>query len=510
MSTWVTQQHAVLRTLVKSHAKTSLFSHLGMSKLGAYKDFDLLYQAFVRATPVQSPRAWMESVTKITSPTATSSNTSSMLAALSSANLLARGKPLAASFFRGVPLPVGTPAVADHLHAEATLKTHLQKAGIPLAGTFFYLTDVEPTQRGNAVPLLPWMTVVDERRSWFRKRWTAPRFATLPAVGGRRLEWFGAMYDALKVHGKDVSVLIAHPKTLLDFGLYVSQQEGLFVPLATWCPNLKVYLYNSYDVALQRTELSYLFAGLPDLKWAQWLSTPTGLQAWQADINIRQRLELLTHGSTFYEFVPLSDIEPDGKFVRNFKRLHAGQITAGQEYLVIQSTLSGLLAVSSGQVFKILGLEPLRLAARGPVVKLNGLLENFREDGVVEALANINMALSGHGVFVRDALLGHHILDRQPKWVVEVSRPLPEVPQMLLESIAKRLQSELELRSESYRQNCQRLNIKMPILHVVPMGSFAAAALNMPELGHFDLSPDAAGVTRILGAAWQSQTLQVK
>ncbi len=188
--------------------------------------------------------------------------------------------------------------------------------------------------------------------------------------------------------------------------------------------------------------------------------------------------------------------------------MYAGKLELGKEYVVGVSSMAGLLGVSTGQIVKVLATEPLTITLRGPVTRLNGLGEAFREDGVLEALANINMALTSHGVFVRDAMLGHNVAERLPVWLLEISRPLPEVPQTLLESIAKRLHAEMDLRFATYRTQMKSAGLKPPQVHFVPMGSLSASQTMLPELSHFDHSPDAAIVRKILSVAWQSTMVE--
>ncbi|MCP5404893.1 MAG: GH3 auxin-responsive promoter family protein [Pseudomonadaceae bacterium] len=496
-------QQAVLRRILKANGKCSVAAYYGVSKLAGYRDFDLLYQTFTRAVPVQSPKAWAEALGKMVQPPG-----QPIAQVLQSPNLVSRAKPLAIVPWRGQAAPLDGHVADDFLAAEKHIKARLGEQGLAVKGSFFYLGEAEPLKRVGQVPVMGFHTAVDMRRGWFRQRWTLPRMAGLSEQNGNRLQGFACMLDQLRQHGREVAVLVAHPKTLIDFALYISQQESRFVPLRELVPNLQLYAFSGYDIALQRTELAYVLGGLPNLKWMQWYYGPSGVLAWQEDVNIRQRLRLKDDGAVFYEFVPVEDVHADGRFVRNYRRLPAHKVEAGREYLLVVSNMSGLLAVSTGQIVKVLQAEPLTVALKGPVVRLCGLGESFREDGVLEALANINMALVNHGVFVREALFGHNVAERTPQWLVEVSRPLGEVAPELLASVAKRLHAEMELRFEPYRAGCKGGQIRPPKVHVVPMGSFAAAQTMAPEFGHFDHSADAALVRRILSVAWQSQAFE--
>lgn len=501
-------QQGLLRQLLKAGAKCSLFNQLGLARLGSFKDFEILYQGFCRAVPVQGPRIFMESLGKMLPQQGLAP-----LQVLQSPNLVVRGKPYAAVAWRGIPLPVGRDALADHVRVEGILRGRLAAQGVPVRGKFFYLFEQEP-QKAEAgpgqplpVPLCGWHELLDGQAGLLKKRDALPKPASLPK-GGSRWQWFNAMQDVLKAHGREIEVLVTNPRTLIDFGLYVSQQAGQFLPLRELLPNLKVLALNHYDLGLQRTELGYLLHGLPQLRWVQWMYNPTGFQAWQDDINIRQRLTMMADGGVFYEFVPIEDIDAAGRFARTYRRYHAGLLELGREYCVAVTNMGGLLGVSTGLVVKVVSVDPLQILAKGPVVRLNGLGEGLREDSLLEALANINSALTGQGVFIREALLGHNVAERQPMWVLEVSRPLGEVQDPVLDSIAKRLHAELDLRAAGYRTAYRGAAFKPPKVHFVPMGTFAAAFTTTPEFSQFDHSPDAALCRKVLAAGWEMKVFE--
>ena len=506
-------QQAALRGLLKGGVGCSLFNQLGLGRLGSFKDFDILYQSYCRAVPVQGPRVFMDSLAKMLPQQGLAP-----LQVLQSPNLVSKGKPPAVCLWRGTPLPVAHAALQDHLAVEEIQRKRLLQQGVQARGAFFYLFEQEASKLEAAVgqplpvPLRGWHDLVEaESGRGFKlpwhKRLALPHYGSLPR-GGSRWQWFNAMQDVLKSEGKNVDVLVSNPRTLIDFCLYVSQQAGRFVPLREMLPNLKVLAMNHYDIGLQRTELGYLLHGLPNVRWMQWLYQPNGMQAWQDDVNIRQRLTLHTSGQMFYEFVPVEDIDAEGRFARSYRRFYAGQVEAGHEYCLVVSSMSGLLGVSTGMVVRVMNTEPLQVVAKGPVVKLNGLGEGVREEALLEALANINSALNGQGVFIREALLGHVLSDRQPLWVLELSRPLAELPGAVLESISKRLHAELDLRSAGYRSAFRSAAFRPPQAHFVPMGTFAAAFATSPDFSQFDHSVDASLCRKVLAAAWETQVFE--
>ncbi len=508
-----------LREILQARAGCSLFTQLGLPRLASFKDDTQLYSGFTRAVPVLAPQVFLEGLGKMLPQ-----GSADALQVLQSPNLLVKGQPLAAVAVGGVPLPVGKALLNDTLRAERTLAARLKAQGITLGGSWFVLSEPEFVQHGSPqaplpVPLASWLALLETERggllNQFRQPKVGPITSGLPKSGSR-WQWFNAMRDQLIAGGKRVEVLMTAPRTLVDFALYVSQQAGRFVPLAEMLPNLQILILTHHDFSLQRTEMAYLLQGLPQVRWVQAQFSPLGLMLSQADINIRQRLELDLSGQCFPEFIPLADLDAQGRLARSARRLHAGQVEPGQDYVVVVSNQAGLLGVNTGQVFRVLGLPMqglggravLPVAARGPVVQLNGLNEGLREDSLLEALGNINAALAGQSVFVREALLGHVVAERLPFWVLEISRPLAEIDATTLQSIAKRLHAELDLRSPSYRNAYRGAALRPPQVHIVPMGTFAAAASNAPTHSQFDHSADAGQCRKILGVAWEQQMFE--
>ncbi|MCA3244139.1 MAG: GH3 auxin-responsive promoter family protein [Alphaproteobacteria bacterium] len=508
-----------LRQILKARTGCSLFTQLGLPRLASFKDDTQLYAGFTRAVPVLAPQVFLESLGKMLPQGSTDA-----LQVLQSPNLLVKGTPQAAVAYKGVPLPVTAELLADALAAERRLTNRLKSQGIGVRGRWFVLNEPEFVQHETShgplpVPLASWLALLEQERAGFINRFRNPRVGPVTSglpKSGSRWQWFNAMRDQLLAHGSGVDTLMTAPRTLVDFALYVAQQAGRFVPLAELLPNLQVLVLTHHDFSLQRTELGYLLQGLSQVRWVQGQFSPLGLMLSQADINIRQRLELDLGGQCFPEFIPVTDIDPQGRLARSARRFHAGQVEMGQDYLLVVTTASGLLGVNTGQVFRVLGLPGpglggglvLPVAARGPVVQLNGLSEGLREDALLEAIGNINTALSGQGVFIREALLGHVVAERLPFWVLEISRPLGEVDATTLQSIAKRLHAELDLRSPSYRNAYRGAALRPPKVHMVPMGTFAAAASNATEHAQFDHSADAAQCRKILGVAWESQVFE--
>jgi hypothetical protein len=96
-----------------------------------------------------------------------------------------------------------------------------------------------------------------------------------------------------------------------------------------------------------------------------------------------------------------------------------------------------------------------------------------------------------------------------PRWVLEVSRPLTDIPPRMLQSLADKLHTELELVSPAYHRAFKMGLTNKPEITFVPVGTFS----NMPdsfEYTPFDFSPEASKVKAVLARAYQPVILTVQ
>lgn len=118
-----------MRGLLKAGVGCSLFNQLGLGRLASFKDFDILYQGFCRAVPVQGARVFMDSLAKMLPQQGLAP-----LQVLQSPNLVSKGKPLAATVWRGTTLPVNHAALRDHLAVEDIQRKRLLQQGVAVKG----------------------------------------------------------------------------------------------------------------------------------------------------------------------------------------------------------------------------------------------------------------------------------------------------------------------------------------------------------------------------------------
>jgi len=505
---FIGQQQNALKQVVKNGVGTSLFAHLGLIGLKKFKDFDLLHQAFAQSVPVHSPQGFQEMLTEMTRIKGDAS--SEIIDSLAQKNLTTKMKLAGLCYWKGGVIPVTHQTLNTYYAYEKDMFTQLAGQGIKPKGLTFTLFEREKGHVHGAtnLPVTGWNRLIQENRSFFGRQRFLPSSEKLHNATGSRFQWLNAMLEALKADGKKVETLIAHPATLVDFALFTAQQEGRFVPLSDLCPNLKVFLYTSNSLSPYRTELAYFFKNLGDVRWVQFFHNPAGLFAGQRDINIRDQLSMHASTDTFYEFVPEEDVLPDGTFHQNYRRLHAGQLQAKRRYAVLASNSAGLIGVDLRQLVFVKSLEPFRISFIGNPKRLATLNENLYEHDIATAIDGINTALTGQGVFIRSFLFASQQSNRQPQWVLEISRPVESINEELLQGIADRLKGELALKNTSLREMLQNPNVRAVDVIFVPMGTLAAIAgeRRLPKLDH---TADAQLVAKVISSAWSVRQVKV-
>src|SRR6218665_2876513 len=110
------EQQKVLRRILKENSGSSLFGRLGINKLFAYKDFTLLYQAYCRAVPVQSPQTFVETLVVMGQEGLKGQNDPAQV--YTHNRMVTTKTPLGLTPWRGQPIPVGSAQVKEFLERE--------------------------------------------------------------------------------------------------------------------------------------------------------------------------------------------------------------------------------------------------------------------------------------------------------------------------------------------------------------------------------------------------------
>jgi hypothetical protein len=211
-------------------------------------------------------------------------------------------------------------------------------------------------------------------------------------------------------------------------------------------------------------------------------------------------MSLVPDAGTFYEFIPVDDLDAAGQLKREHRRLHAGRVEAGEQYLLLVSNISGLLSYRTEHIVKVESVDPLYIRFMRENEVLNQFGERLSEDIIGPLLAEFNEAIAGYGFFVRDYMVADGMEERCPLWVMEISRPLSEVNPKVLKSLANRLHDELGKASRHYLRAFTHGGVFPPLITFVPVGTFEGLPISLPRI-HLDLSRDGRIVKHVLARA---------
>jgi hypothetical protein len=494
-------QQKKLYQIIRENRQASLFIHLGLDGLLRYRSFDLLYEAFKHATPVMTHGSWAKMLRQMARDTAQESENLALRPHMVTTTPL-----LGLACWQGKEVPVNINICRDYLALEKTVFTSLKSQGVRTRGGIFRLFDYGT---GGEQQTRSLESYAEEQRPWWQPGGSAQNLRDLKTLGRSRHQLMHAFYQQLEAFGDKVEALAAPPAVLAQFSLFVAQQRRKFTPLVELCPNLKVYIPVGETTAPYQVELKYLFKSCPQLVWQRQVSNPLGVMAYQRDINIAQRMTLLPQSQVFYEFIPTEDIDAGGNLYRDFRRLYAGQVDVGKEYLLLVTNSAGMVSLNTGWVVRIVGTEPFEVSWRYELNLLNGFGEALSVTSLHRQVQEVNEAVGAQGLFVRNYMVGADISARQHHWVLELSRPVGELDNRVLATMAKRLHAELENSHEPYRQAFQQNALLRPKVSFVPMGTFASLPDTFHHT-HIDASPDVRSLRILLRHAGQVQEVSVE
>lgn len=503
MSEFIQSQEKILRRILRKNARTSLYVHLGIHNLYRHDDFEDLYREFKSKTAVFTQSAYTAFLKKLAEEWGLGD-----VEVLSRKKLISAEEPLAFTHFLNQGLvPVGQEQISGFFKAEKDVFKALEHQLGKLDGKLFYLPESCAIQQIDRYDIASLQVLQNRHRSWWWGKKFGPPVAGLASIGKSRYQHLHACLDLLEEHGKDISVLVCQPHTLTEMALILAQREGGFVPLRALCPGLKALMVNGLGLTLHRKEMEYFLHGYKDLKILEMCNWP-GFFACQDDVNIKRWLKVYDQIGTFLEFIPANQMTSDGRLHKTYDKLYAGEVEKDGEYLLVLTTMDGLLSFTTEHIVRVESLDPFRIALRRPVGRLNMFQENLPQDLFETIIGDINQALTGRGVFIRDYIAGDNSDAKRPQWVLEISRAVAEMEETLLKDIVTRLHKGLEEHHPDYRRSFQKALIFPPEVTFVPMGTFAALPDSF-ERTHFDFTPDCQKVSAVINRAWDKKTMRV-
>ncbi|MCM1163629.1 MAG: GH3 auxin-responsive promoter family protein [Muribaculaceae bacterium] len=204
-------------------------------------------------------------------------------------------------------------------------------------------------------------------------------------------------------------------------------------------PGLEVFFHGGISMAPYREQYAAI-AG-PDMRYLECYNASEGFFAVQDSID-SQAMRLLLDCGTFFEFIPLADVDSERPRI-----LPAWQVEEGHVYGLLLTSVNGLWRFPVGDTVRIETLEPLRITIAGRTKSfINAFGEELMVDNAEAALARV-CSLTGAEISNYTAAPVYALGGRRGRheWLIEFSRPPASVSRF-----ATMLDTELRALNSDY------------------------------------------------------------
>ncbi|MEC5147665.1 GH3 auxin-responsive promoter family protein [Chitinophaga sp. 212800010-3] len=244
--------------------------------------------------------------------------------------------------------------------------------------------------------------------------------------------------------------------------------------LADVWPNLELYMHGGVSFTPYREQFKKLIRN-PLMHYQETYNASEGFFAAQDVIGEEGLLLFLNHG-IFYEFMPIEELGKD-----NPQTLQLQEVELGKNYALVISTNGGLWRYLVGDTIQFTSLIPYRIKVSG---RTRSFINAFGEEVIVEnsdtamakaceATGAVMNDYTAAPVYFSDHGNGGH------EWLVEF-----EVAPDNLERFTTILDDTLKSINSDYEaKRYKNLALHMPVIHVLPKGTFCEFLKSKGKLG---------------------------
>lgn len=238
-------------------------------------------------------------------------------------------------------------------------------------------------------------------------------------------------------------------------------------------PNLELYINGGVSFVPYREQFERII-GAP-INYLEVYNASEGFFAAQEKPE-DDGMTLFTEHGIFYEFMP---VEEYGK--ENAKTVGLNEVQIGKNYAIVISTTGGLWRYLVGDTVKFTSVNPYRVLVSG---RLKHYMNAFGEEVIVDnsdkaiayAAQQTNAIVSDYTaapLYFSENSNGAH------EWLVEFEKE-PDS----LEAFTKAMDKELQNVNSDYEAKRQKdIALRMPVVKMLPQGSFAAWLRSKGKLG---------------------------
>lgn len=232
--------------------------------------------------------------------------------------------------------------------------------------------------------------------------------------------------------------------------------------LDVW-PNLEVFFHGGICFSPYRDQYKKLISG-SQMHYMETYNASEGFFGIQDDPSKSDMLLMLDYG-IFYEFIPADKVNSPSAPVYSIR-----DVEEGVNYAIIISTNGGLWRYMMGDTIVFTSTNPYRFRISG---RTKHFINVFGEEVIVDnANKALELACKSTGAVITDYTAGPVFISETSKgsheWIIEFETDPPD-----LKNFTKLLDESLKSINSDYEAKRHKdLNLVLPVVRAVPMGTF--------------------------------------
>lgn len=252
------------------------------------------------------------------------------------------------------------------------------------------------------------------------------------------------------------------------------REEIPFKTLKELWPNLRLFYHGGVNFEPYRKHFEEL-VGRDDFHFFEAYNATEGFFGIQRDLKGGDLL-LLTNAGVFYEFIPFGEYSKGGR-----NAVSVEQVKTGIPYVLLVSTLSGLLRYVIGDVVTFTSLNPYSFRITGRTQEyINAFGEDLLLSNVVNALMHTNEKF---GAQVNEYTVAPQYISLNEKGRIQFALEFSKAPNDMA-AYARELDIQLQKENSNYAQKrSNNLALDTADVIVLPKGTFYSWMESRGKLG---------------------------
>lgn len=229
-------------------------------------------------------------------------------------------------------------------------------------------------------------------------------------------------------------------------------------------PNLELYIHGGVSFTPYKDQFRNLIRS-PLMQYLETYNASEGFFGAQDNLFTDEGLLLFLNHGIFYEFMPVEEL---GK--ENPQTLQLGEVETGRNYAPVISTNGGLWRYLVGDTIQFTSLFPFRVRVTG---RTKSFINAFGEEVIVDnADKALSIACEKTGAIVNDYTAAPVYFSGNDngahEWLIEFEKP-PADGGAFIREVDQALRC---INSDYEAKRYKNIALRMPLLHILPKGTF--------------------------------------